>query len=104
MMPEGFDSPRITAALIASRSIARPMASRTFGSASGFLPFTSAYLSSFAPTFRPRKIERFSGPSVTRRRLSALSRPTSCAGRSCTKSTSPDSSAATRVAGDLIGT
>ena len=103
MIPDGIEAPRITAALIASRSIARWIASRTFGSASGFLPFTSAYFSSLAPTFRPRKIERFSGPSVTRSRLSALRRPTSCAGTSCTKSTSPDSSAATRVAGDLIG-
>ncbi|MOA05126.1 hypothetical protein D3C78_1247100 [compost metagenome] len=102
-MPEGIDRPRITERLIASRSMARWMASRTRGSASGFLPLTLEYLSSLPPTLRPRKIERFSGPSLMRRRWSCLSRATSCAGMSWAKSTSPDSKAATRVAGDLIG-
>ena len=75
---------------------------RTRTSANGFLPFTSDEASSFELTSKPKKIERFSGPSLTRRLGEAFSRSMSCTGTSCTMSTSPDSSAATRVASCLI--
>ena len=50
----------------------------------------------------PRKMVRFSGPRLTLRLGVFSSRSMSCTGTSWTKSTSPESSAATRVASDLI--
>lgn len=103
-MPVGLDSPRMTAFLMASRSMASASASRTRASASGLRSFTDEWRSTFEPTSSPRKMVRFSRPLFTMRCSSAFRRATSWAGTSCRKSTSPDSSAATRVAADLIGT
>ena len=101
-MPAGTDWPRITTRWIACRLIAMLTAWRTRTSANGFLPFTSDEASSGEPTSKPKKIVRFSGPSVTRRFGEAFSRSMSCTGTSCTTSTSPESSAATRVASCLM--
>ena len=59
-------------------------------------------MSSGEPTSMPKKMVRFSGPKLTLRPGVFSSRSMSCTGTSCTKSTSPESSAATRVASDLI--
>ncbi len=67
MMPAGTDWPRMTARLIASRSMAMLMACRTRLSANGFLPLTLEVCSSGEPTFMPKKMVRFSGPRLTLR-------------------------------------
>ncbi len=103
MMPAGTDRPRIVARLMASRSMASDIASRTRLSLNGFLPVTLLPLSCSLPWSMPMKIVRVSLPSATFNFGSAFSRPTSCVGMSDSRSTSPDSSAATRVGSDLIG-
>ncbi len=103
MMPAGSDSPRIVFRLIASRSIAIDSASRTRLSLNGFLPLTSLYFSSGLYSSSAMKIVRTSWPSTIFSLPSLRSRATSCTGRSVSMSTSPDSSAATRVGSLLIG-
>ena len=93
----------MVARLIASRSTARFSASRTRLSLNGFLPLTSLYFSSGLNWSSAMKMVRTSWPSSTLSLGSPRSRVTSCVGRSVTRSTSPDSSAATRVESDLIG-
>ena len=73
MMPAGTDWPRITARLMASRSMAMLMAWRTRLSANGFLPLTLEVLSSGEATSMPKKMVRFSGPMLTFR-LAVFSR------------------------------
>ena len=51
----------------------------------------------------PRKMVRSSGPAMTRAVGLALMRAMSCTGTGSITSTSPDTSAATRVAGLAIG-
>jgi hypothetical protein len=101
--PVGTDCPRITTRWIAVRLMAMFMACRTRLSAKGFLPSTLSPLRSFDPTSMPKKMVRFSGPVVTRRFCVPFSRSMSCTGTSCTRSTSPERRAATRVASALIG-
>ena len=101
-MPAGTDCPRITTFLMASRSIVMFMACRTRLSAKGLRPLMSDDLSSGELTSMPKKMVRFSGPKLTLRPGVFSSRSMSCTGTSCTKSTSPDSSAAMRVASDLM--
>ena len=103
MMAAGSDMPRMMLRLIASRSIATFNASRTRLSLNGFLPFTSEYFSSSLPWSRATKIVRTSWPSSTLSFDSLRNRATSGVGRSVSMSTSPDSSAATRVGSDLMG-
>ena len=103
-MPVGLESPRITAFWMASRSMASASASRTRASASGLRSVTEEWRSLADPTSSPRKMVRFSSPLATFRLALDLSRATSWAGTSCRKSISPESRAATRVAGDLMGT
>ena len=88
---------------MAARSMARLSASRTRLSANGFLPFTLLCLSSGLPMSGARKMVRTSGPFSTFRRLSRERRSRSCTGTSVSRSTSPASRAATRVASALIG-
>ena len=104
MMPAGIDRPRIVTRLIASRSTAMLSAWRTRTSLNGFLPLTSEYFSSSLCWSMPMKMVRTSWPSSTfsfgslRRRVHVLRRQVGDAGRR-----RPTSSAATRVASDLIG-
>ena len=51
----------------------------------------------------PKKMTRFCGAVLTSRPSWAATRPRSCTGTSWMKSTSPESSAATRVAAFWIG-
>ena len=102
-MPAGTANPRITTLRIASISIARYMASRTRASANGFLPLTSEVRSSFTPVSRPRKMVRICGVWTIFSLALRLIRFRSWNGGSSTKSTWPDSSAATRVAAFLTG-
>ena len=103
MMLAGTDSPRMMLRLMASRSMATFNASRTRLSLNGFLPLTLEYFSSLLPWSSAMKMVRTSGPSTTLSRLSARSLSMSCVGTSVTMSTSPDSSADTRVESLLIG-
>ena len=89
--------------LIASMSIAWYNAWRTRLSLNGFLPFTLEYSSSSRFWSMPMKTIRFSVPSSTLMLESCFNRGTSCGGGSLTRSTSPDSRAATRVPSDTIG-
>ena len=76
---------------------------RTFTSLSGFLPLTLEPGNSSRCWSMPKKMVRFSTPSITFRLALLRKRAKSCGLGSSTKSTSPDSSAATRVASALMG-
>ena len=69
----------------------------------GFLPFTFENSSSSRVWSKPRKIVRSSGPVSTCALALALTRWMSCSGTGSITSTSPESSAATRVASEPIG-
>src|ERR1043165_7901150 len=102
-MPPGIDIPRMVTGLIASRSTAMLSALRTRMSLNGFLPFTFEYLSSSLCWSIAMKMVRFSSPSSTLSFGSLRRRSTSCTGRSVTRSTSPERSAAPRVAAGVLG-
>ena len=102
-LPVGTENPRITCMRIASISIACAMAWRTLTSLNGFLPLTLLYASSSRPWSMPRKMTRFSGPSMIFTRGSRFRRGMSCSGGSRTKEISPVINADMRVASDLIG-
>ena len=76
---------------------------RTRMSLNGFLPFTLLYSNSSRDWSMPMKTMRFSGPSITFTPAVLRSRATSCGAGSRMKSSSPDSSAATRVGSLLMG-
>ncbi len=103
MIAAGMESPRIVTRLIASRSTATFSAFLTRMSLNGFLPLTLEYFSSGLNWSMPMKMVRTSWPSSTLSLGSLRRRATSCVGRSVTRSTSPESSAAMRVASALIG-
>ncbi|MNT14216.1 hypothetical protein D3C72_1492100 [compost metagenome] len=102
-VPVGWARPRSTTRWMDWMSIAWYSALRTRRSFSGFLPFTSEPGSSSRNWSRPRKMVRYSGPSSTCRVGVCLMRAKSCRLGSITKSISPDSSAAVRVASALMG-
>ena len=101
--PVGTASPRIVARWIASMSIAWYIAWRTRLSLNGFLPLTFVYGVSSRHWSKPKKMIRVSVPSAILICGFWRSRGMSCVGGSSTRSISPDSSAAARVASDLIG-
>ena len=103
MIAAGIDSPRMIVRWMPGRSTARFSALRTRTSLNGFLPLTLEPASSSENWSMPMKMVRTSWPSSTFRLVFWRSRATSWVGRSVTMSTSPDSSAATRVASALIG-
>ena len=103
MVPVGLPRPRITFFSIAAMSTAWYSAWRTRLSFSGFLPLTLEPISSSRCWSKPRKMVRFSGPSMTLMLASRLMRSRSCTGGSTTMSTWPEMSAAERVAAALMG-
>jgi len=97
------DVPRLLARLREEGGTRIIFAARTRRSAKGFLSLRLEDLRSRAPTFMPRNIERFSGLVLTRSARLSCSRSTSATGTSCTKSTSPVTSAGIRAALSAIG-
>ena len=76
---------------------------RTRMSLNGFFPPAFPYRRSSRKTSKAMYCTRSSPPSWTLSAGAARSLATSCVGGSSTKSTSPESSAASRVAFDLMG-
>ena len=84
-------------------SMAWYKALRTLTSLSGFLPLTLEPGNSSRCWSMPKKMVRFSMPSITFRLALLRMRPRSCGLGSRMKSISPDSKAAARVASFLMG-
>ena len=84
-------------------SMAWYIAWRTRLSLNGFLPLTDVYGDSSRHWSKPRKMMRVSVPSAILIAVFWRRRGMSCVGGSSTRSTSPDISAAARVASDLMG-
>ena len=103
MAPVGLDMPRMVTRCSVALSMAWYSALRTRRSLSGFLPLTLLPGSSSRNWSRARYTVRFSTISNTLRAGLALRRPRSWMLVSRTMSTSPESSAAMRVASDLMG-
>ncbi len=99
----GCERPRITVERIAWTSIAWYNAFLTRTSLNGFFPLTSLYRSSGRCVSNARKMTRISPPSHTLNALSSRSFWMSCTGGSSTKSSSPERSAAMRVAWFAMG-
>ena len=103
MAPVGLDSPRIVTRCSAVVSMAWYSALRTRRSLSGFLPLMLLPGSSSRNWSSARYTVRFSTISITLSWGLALMRARSWMLVSRTMSTSPESSAAMRVASDLMG-
>ncbi|KAG1375643.1 hypothetical protein G6F59_018310 [Rhizopus arrhizus] len=101
--PSGLAAPRMIFSLMALVSTASTTASRTLASLKGFLPFTSENSSSSRSWSMPMKMARASGAVSGLTPLASSRRFQSCTGTGCTRSISPEISAATRVASCVIG-